>query len=422
MPVGNKTYSPYNLRAITPYLSEFSLEAPDNAPFLPAGLVNTNCCVSYFREYHLNKPASTYAQKQLSLPDGSYILCPSGYEQLNIPQTMVGGYYIAYDNNDIGENSPAEILVYPGCTVSLRVVGKQYFVPYFNIISDGNIYAPDYINYNTFGAISFNVAVVETPFPYWEIESDGSSKYPLTQGPDSECCTSLDMDEGTFDWQSSDGLDWFNTVSWFGNYSVFGQVQAGILDEDCYLSTFYSLNSGPFPPPWETDDAFGRESLYSGCYNQTLYPVVDFPGGAKRRVYNLVAMFPFTPSWYCCRGTLTTPPDVERSYPKVACEYDESGCCCPGADPFDCEGLAPCPCFENAHANPCGNYKNINLEFIYENKTDCVARLAFYNMQMSFDLPSQMNTQNYQYSNACEGSDLRLEIQVLNGPPGCAPS
>lgn len=398
----------YSIKAITSYMRDWSNYLPSRIfPFLPVGLTNGKyCCVSYFQSYFLKNsnrssevdPGLFRDQRQLSMPDGEFAYCgPDNYPKLG------GDNHIA----DYGAN----ILVYPGCKVKLNISGKAFYVKsYTNVssnlgpFSNGEPYSSSF-SYN--GNVQFRGSVLEYPQPYTYTSAGGAevAVTPFCCPPDCSEPTA-----STLTYASSDGLNWKHIPKPY--FVVYTRDSAGnifpepSIDYDCAFNTYSSANEVFLPP---TFYSYFQYCLYESCLNYlpSDMPVITCGDSGRHIKYDLIAVLPYTPTYYCCEGSLENrqPPNTFQYENKTYCNTGQSSleCCDQSLGP----PAEPCPCYANSFENFCLGYTNINLDFIYENKTDCV---AIFGVDFS-------NYYNRYPHDTCEGSDLVVDVEVLSG--GC---
>lgn len=387
----------YSIKAITSYMRDWSNYLPSRIfPFLPVGLTNGKyCCVSYFQSYFLKNSSSEIDpglfrdQRQLSMPDGDFEYCnASNYPQL-------------YSDNH--KDDYASILVYPGCKVKLNISGKAFYrVLYTNVSSNlgpfpnGEPYSSSF-SYN--GNVQFTGSVLEYPQPYTYTSAGGAevAVTPFCCPPDCSEPTA-----STLNYAYSDGLNWKHIPEPY--YAVYAIDSAGnifpypSIDYDCAFNAYSSANEIFLPP---TSYSYFQYSLYENCLNYLPgdLPVITCGNSGRVLKYNLIAVFPHTPTYYCCEGSL------ENRQPPNTFQYENKTYCNTGQDSLECcepdAPIEPCPCYADSFENLCLNYVNINVDFIYENKTDCVAIFSVAASSLGI----------------CEGSDLVVDVEVLSG--GC---
>ncbi len=406
----------YNLGAVTDFTREWSSYPPsEDAPFLPEGLVGYNCCLTYFRNYDVSKygfavdPGLPRNQRAISLDDGTFEPCGS-YN----PQGGWWGPRRESNSRARQEFDYSSVLVYPGCTVTYTVSGKYYyFVPRNSVSQSTSTSLNLYGDLRNVGYIEISCSVREGLSHYVKLDANGDP-IPATFDPEtgrptsyevspfSTCCpvTAAIAEQSTFTFANGDGLNWNNMVT----RSPFTEPT---YNESCQRSQWQANNVAD--AIWGYGDGF-----YPSCLNFTSnsVPNVDYDlyPGERLLTYNLLATFGNTDSRYCCQGQLRESPIFyPGTYYTCVEEIDCATPCRQLIEPTEPEGS--CQCVYPAWIDPCNEYKNVYLQFTYQNKSNCVAEIF---LDDDFWILGDIEQ--------CTGSDIKIEVQVVSGPPGCTNS
>jgi hypothetical protein len=393
----------YSLKAITTYVRNYSDWLPSqNNPLLPAGLVGEYCCVSYFKNYKVAKELSSEADPidpgefrditRAALSDGAYVLCPN---------------YAQVEQNHFRQHT--SILIYPGCKVKIKLYGYLLYQPVLSsVTSVGNqTTCSDPITSQSYPCIEF-VSESITRKGFIGLQAS-VTEYPQSYDDNVLCCPvdcagSYNYENNTFTFQDNNDLGWRNLIwpiSYPSSYLVDEFDKNPAIDYDCAINTFYFGNTY-----YSSISSFNSRLFYPECLNYKDDTPTVTCNTSRTLSLNLVSFLDHVPTVFCCAGTLGS---TEYSLPTYGYEtgnttcdlgYSDHACC--GSDP-EPSPETQCPCFDVSELNNCLNKRAIDIDFIYENKTGCIA---------TFDLSIPAY-----YLSQCDGVDTYISVEVLSG--GC---